>query len=150
MSYELLLFVHVLCAIAWVGSVFAAQVIAWAMIRKKEFSSVVRFAQQADALAKVLGPVVGLLLVSGILLVEKIGIGYATPWIVIGLLAYASSILVGGVLASRASKRVEALVDEHGEGSPLVASAVWWVWALASADLVILTVAVWAMTWKPG
>jgi uncharacterized membrane protein SirB2 len=148
--YELLLFVHVACAIAWVGSVFAAQGIAWGLLRSKDVAGAIRFAQSADVLGKVLGPIVALLLIAGILLVEKIGIGYTTPWVVIGLSAYAASIAVGGVLASRANKRAETLVTEHGTDSPLVAAAVRRVWTLASIDLVILTVAVWAMTWKPG
>jgi uncharacterized membrane protein len=150
LPYELLLFVHVLCAILWVGAVFTTQVIAWGLIRSRQIEAAVRFAQHADAVAKVLGPAVTLLLVAGILLVEKLGIGYATPWVLIGLAAYASSIVVGGVLATRASKRVEALVPEHGLDAPIVASAVRRVWTLASVDLVILVTAVWAMTWKPG
>jgi hypothetical protein len=150
LPYELLLFVHVLCAALWVGGIFTAVVIAWGLIRSNQIDAVVRFAQYAEALGKVIGPVVGLLLVAGILLVEKLGIGYTTPWVLIGLTAYASSILVGGVLASRAGKRVEALVAEHGTSAPMVAAAVRRLWTLAGVDIVILTTAVWAMTWKPG
>lgn len=68
----------------------------------------------------------------------------------IGLVAYASSILVGGIAATRASKQVEALVADHQTSDPVVASAVRRVWTFARIDLVILSTALWAMTWKPG
>ena len=144
------MFVHVVCAVTWVGSVFAAQAVAWRLLRANQIPDLVKLAGQLEILAKVLGPAVVLLLAAGILLVEKLGIGYGTTWVVIGIGAYASSILVGGVAADRVSKHVDALVAEHGADSPAVATEVRKLWTIARIDLVILLIAVWAMTWKPG
>ncbi len=150
MSYELLLFVHVLSAIIWVGVVFSAQAVAWGLQRAKDVAGLLDFAKKAQILGTVAGPAVVLLLVAGIALVEKLGYSYTDPWIVIGLSGFVGSILVGGVTANRISKRVEAYAEERGADDPAVAAGVRRLWIVARIDLVILLMVVWAMTWRPG
>ena len=150
MSYQLLLFVHVSCAVVWVGTVFFAQAVAWRVIRARDVAAVGRVARQSEGISKGVGAAVVLLVVAGILLVEKLGISYTTTWVLIGICAYVSSILLGGVTARRIGTRVDALVAAWGVDSAEVARAVRALWTVARIDLVVLAVAICATTWKPG
>jgi uncharacterized membrane protein len=93
-SYELLLFAHIFAAVTWVGGALATQVLAVRVRRSSDPPALVSFAHDAEWIGlRVFLPASIVLLLSGIGLVLEGDWGFSTLWVLLGLAAYALSVL---------------------------------------------------------
>ena len=104
---------------------------------------------------EVLGPrlfgpaAMGTLLFGVLMVVVGEGVGFADLWIIIGLVGVAISMVIVG-LSNPQSRKLAAVVQEHGPDHPDVAATTARLRMLNMVDLVVLFAVVAAMVFKPG
>lgn len=147
--YETLLFVHVITAIAWVGSGLSFHVLGLRARTGEPFGRPV-IARQAEMLSSFYPVMAVLVLLSGIGLVLVVdGYGFTTPWIVVALVGWLASSVYGGTVISRRAAAHATAFDERGAADPATVAAADAFFSAASLDLIILVVVVADMTIKP-
>jgi uncharacterized membrane protein len=146
--YDWLLFVHVLMAMLWLGGTAVLSVLAGRLARSEDAGAIARFLESLQVIGPLmLAPPPALLLGAGIWMALR-SWSFGQGWLALGLSLFALSFLVGAVFQSRAAiaaTRAAAAGDSD-------AASRWlrrWVWG-ARLILLLLVVATWDMTLKPG
>ena len=149
--YELFEFLHIVGAIAWVGSGIGLTVYARRLLKAKDHESLKTLNRQGQALGKVLfGPAFVLVLGFGIaMVVDHPLIGFGDLWILMGFAGIVLSGVSEMAVAAPAGKRFEAAIDDYGFGSPQAEKAASRMILGSTLDIVFLLVAVWAMVVRP-
>ena len=144
--HEFLLFVHVSCAVIWIGGGFLFQVHGMVVVRGGDAAEIARFAGNAGRIGeRLFTPAALLVLLAGIGLMIEGSWSWGTLWIVFALVTFAASFAVGLGVISPTAKKIEAVGPETPEGQQLIRR----VFAILRVDLVFLFAIVFAMTVKP-
>jgi uncharacterized membrane protein len=150
-SYELLLFVHVLAAVVWVGGAMSLQVLAVRAERSPDAGRVADFATEAEWVgSRVFLPASIVLLLAGIGLTLEGDWGFTTPWVLLGLIAYGLSALTGSLFLGPESGRIGKLISEVGPQDPGVIARIKRIFLVSRIELAVLLLIVFDMTVKPG
>jgi uncharacterized membrane protein len=148
--YELLLFVHVLAAIAWVGGALAVLVVLELARRSGDRAHAIRALHYDDRMGLIFYvPATLVVLAAGIGLVLEGNWSFGDGWIAAGLGLLIAAFAVGVVFFLPAGKRIGAAVEAHGPESDEAAAEVDRIRVVAWADLALLLAAVFVMTTKP-
>jgi uncharacterized membrane protein len=149
--YEILLFLHLLTAIVWLGGGFMLQVLVIRAERAGDGLLLKKIAENAGWLAqRVFIPSSLAVLVLGILLTIEGPWGFGDLWIVLGLVGYAVSFLTGILFLEPEGKRIDAAMTAHGPGSPQAAHHVRRINVVQRMEMVILFLVVAVMALKPS
>ena len=144
--YEFLLFVHVACAVIWIGGGFLLQVYGLIELRSGDTASLARFAGNAGRIGERLFiPAALLVVLAGIGLMIEGSWSWGMLWVVFALVTFAASFAVGAGLLSPTAKQIEVVGPETDEGQRLIRK----VFAILRVDLLFLFAIVFAMTVKP-
>ena len=144
--YEFLLFVHVSCAVIWIGGDFLFQVQGQLVLRGGDAAEIARFTGNAGRLSeRLFVPAALLVLLAGIGLMIEGSWSWGTLWIVFALVTFAGSFALGLGVLSPTAKKIEAVGPETPEGQQLIRR----LFALLRVDLVFLFAIVFAMSVKP-
>jgi uncharacterized membrane protein len=144
--YEFLLFVHVACAVIWIGGAFLFQVYGMVELRSGDRAAIARFAGNAGRIGeRLFTPTALLVVLAGVGLMIEGSWDWGELWVVFALVAYAGSFLLGLLVLGPTAKRIEAVGPETEEGQRLIQR----VFALLRVDLLFLFAIVFAMTVKP-
>jgi uncharacterized membrane protein len=150
-SYELLLFVHVLAAVVWIGGAASLQVLAIRAERSRDGGRVAGIAAEAEWMgSRVFLPASIALLLAGIGLTLDGDWGFTTPWVLLGLIAYGLSALTGSLFLGPESGRIGKMVAEVGPQDPEVIARIKRIFVVSRIELVVLLFIVFDMTVKPG
>ncbi len=150
MLYRILLFVHVLGVVVWVGSGFLFLIFTERAVRTGNRATVQTIVEEGDRLGKVLfGPLSLAVLASGIALVIDGGWGFGTPFVIGGLGGIGASILVGALFIERISKRLQTSL-ESSSSDGFDRDALLQLRNVGRFDLAIMTIVIFLMTVKPG
>jgi uncharacterized membrane protein len=150
-SYELLLFVHVLAAVVWIGGAASLQVLAIRAERSRDGGRVPGIAAEAEWMgSRVFLPASIALLLAGIGLTLDGDWGFTTPWVLLGLIAYGLSALTGSLFLGPESGRIGKMVAEVGPQDPEVIARIKRIFVVSRIELVVLLFIVFDMTVKPG
>ncbi len=148
--YELLLFVHVLGAAAWVGGAFGVLVVLELAQRSGDRAYVIRLLHYDDRLGPLYYiPAALLVLAAGVGLVLEGPWGFGDGWVVAGIGLLAAAFALGVAFFLPAGKRLGAAVESHGPESDEAAAEVARIRVVAWVDLAVLVAAVFVMTTKP-
>ena len=148
--YELLLFVHVLAAIAWVGGALVVLVVLEVARRSGDRAHVVKALHYDDRLGPIYYiPAVLILLGAGVGLVWEGPWSFDDGWVLAGIGLLVAAFAVGLALFLPAGKRLNAAVAAHGPESDEAAAEVDRIRAVAWGDFALLVAAVFVMTTKP-
>jgi uncharacterized membrane protein len=148
-EYNIIMFVHVLCAIIWIGGTTALQVLVFRAKRTGNGVILGRMSQESEWLGtRVLTPVSVVLLAAGITLADMQW-GFTQPFILAGLTGFACSIVIGITLGPL-GRRMKAAVAEHGFDHPEARRRMGHVFMMSRIELVILVIVVFFMIVKPG
>jgi uncharacterized membrane protein len=148
--YELLLFVHVLAASAWVGGALLVLVLTEVARRSDDRDYVIRLLHYDDRLGPIFYiPAVVILLAAGIGLVLEGPWAFGDGWVLAGIVLLAAAFLVGIAFFLPAGKRLNAAVSAHGATSDEAAAQAGRIRTVAWADFALLVAAVFVMTAKP-
>jgi uncharacterized membrane protein len=150
-SYELLLFVHVLAAVVWVGGALSLQVLAIRAERSADGGRVANIAREAEWVgSRVFLPSSIVLLLAGIGLTLEGDWGFTTPWVLLGLIAYGLSALTGSLFLGPESGRIGKMIADVGPQDPDVLARIKRIFLVSRIELVVLLFIVFDMTVKPG
>ena len=149
--YEVLVFVHVLMAVVWVGGDVAIQVLALRATRSTEPARVAAFSADAEWIGlRVFMPASILLVAFGVWAGIEGDWDFGQAWISIGFAAFVFSFFLGMAFLGPESGRIKTLVDARGLDDPEVSRRTNRILLFSRIELLILVIAIWAMVTKPG
>lgn len=147
---DLLLTVHVLAAVIWVGG----SVLMLAMgfyLRGRDLPTRVEYTRWTEWVApRLLAPASIAVIVAGPLLVSELGYEMNEPWLHVGFLGWFLSFILGVAFYPREGSRRERLIEKHDIRHETVAASVDRVLKVAAIDTLIVVLVVIDMTTKPG
>ena len=145
-----LLLVHVLAGMVWLGGTVVLGAIGVRAVRDADPDAPARFSATLRAIGPiVLAPAPVLLVGFGIWLVaDSPAWAFDQRWVQVGLALFAAAFLVGAAHQSRTAIGAER-ASERGDRDAAVRALRRWLWGTA-VIVVLLVVAVWDMTSKPG
>jgi uncharacterized membrane protein len=147
--YELLLFLHIVSVILWIGSSSLLNLLAYRYERGNDTEGLRRVAAEAGELAKILFiPSSIATLISGILLTIDGPWSFGELWIVLGLGGIAATIFTGIVILTPRTEVIDELLASEGM-TPRTATKITELLTLARIDLVVLYVVIADMAIKP-
>jgi uncharacterized membrane protein len=148
--YELLLALHVLAAIVWIGGALMIQLFAILADRSRDPARMATFAKDAELVGMRLFAPTGLVLfIVGILLVLDGPWNFSMLWVDLGLAAYALSFLSGLLFIGPESGRIGKLIEERGAADPEVQRRIARIFMISRVELAILALIVFDMVAKP-
>lgn len=154
MSGEWLLFLHLAGAFVYVSGAVAAAALRLAALRRERPSEIALLLRTVRPLVPVVGLGLLAVVVFGIWLVQRLGIGFGTSWIAATFVLLGWTLVVGAI-AGRQDRHTrelaEQLASEGGEPSDELVRRLRDPVNLAlNASLLVATVAIVAlMVWKP-
>ena len=121
-AYTVLKFLHVLAAIAWVGSAIFIQVYASVAIRAGDPVEIGTFTKRVAFFGlRLITPSAVLVLLLGVALVVESAWNFSDTWIELALLGFAITFLTGALFIGPESERISKLIDTEGADSPELA-----------------------------
>lgn len=148
--YNLFEFLHIAAVIVWIGGVVALSIINVRLAREQDRAALVALSRQSDFYGRaILGPAAGITLITGIVMVAVLGLGFGTLWIVWGLVGVFGSLVLGVALIRRATAELSALAPTVAPNDPRVIALQQRLATLSTINLLLLLSAVWAMVFKP-
>jgi uncharacterized membrane protein len=144
--YEFLLFVHVGCAVIWIGGGFTLQIYGMVVERGGDATEMAQFAGRAGHLGeRLFVPTALIVLLAGIGLMIEGNWSWGQLWVVFALVAFAASFAIGIGILTPLAKRLPVVGPATDEGQALIRQ----IFAVLRVDLVLLFSIVFAMTVKP-
>lgn len=150
-SYTVLLTLHVVCAVLWIGGGATLHVIGRRVLASGDRKRMQDYSRDADFIGpRFYAPLSLVLLVAGMLLVDKVGGDFSDTWISLGLAGWIVSFVIGILYYPRAARRREAIVDSDGLDSDVYLAQFRQVSSVNLIELTILLLVIADMTLKPG
>jgi len=148
--YQLLLYVHIISAVIWVGGAFAIQALAVLVSRSDDPMELPRLARNLELIgSRVFAPAAILLFVAGLFLtVQKWAFGQT--WIAVSVSLWIVSAVMGAAYLGPRAKRVAALFEAEGPTSMAARELVRRLFVVSRLELVSFAVIIGLMVFKPG
>ena len=144
--YEFLLFVHIACAVIWLGGSFTFQMYGMLVRRGGDPGEMAQFAGRAGLLGeRMFTPASLLVLLAGIGLMIEGSWDWGLLWVDFALVTFAASFVVGLFVIAPMAKRLPAVGPTTPEGQQLTRR----IFAILRVDLAFMYAIVFAMTVKP-
>ncbi len=139
-------FLHVLAVIVWIGGVLTVNVLQVLVARGHDRAAQASLLRLGDLYGRaVIGPAAALTLLTGVVRVEQIGVGYSTFWVAWGIAAIVASIALGATLIRANNAALGQLAADDPRWPALLRRAA----TLYGVNLLLLLSALWAMEFKP-
>jgi uncharacterized membrane protein len=149
--YEFLKLVHVLGAIAWVGTSIEQQLVGARAMSSNAKGRLAHFVDEAEWVGvRIMTPAAILVVIAGVLMVIESGWNFSDTWILIGIGLFVLTSLNGMVFLTPQTKRLKLSIAERGEDDASVQALVKRVTLGSRIDLLILIAIVTDMVIKPG
>jgi uncharacterized membrane protein len=149
--YELLVFLHVSCAIVWLGAGLLLSVFELKAERAHDLAALARLGPDNEWLApRLFIPASLLTLVFGLLLVADGPWTLSTLWIDLGLAGFALTFATGIGILKPTAEKLKAVSMRDGPGSPEAARLGHRLAVVSRLDLVVLFAVVAVMASKPA
>ena len=146
--YEILLFFHIATAIVWLGSGFFLQMLVFRAGKSNDGGLMQGIAGNSAWLAqRIFIPASLAVLVLGVLLTIEGPWSFGDLWIVLGLIGYAFSFLVGILFIEPEGKRIAAAMEAGDPGR--AGFHISRINSVSRIELVVLYLVVGAMAFKP-
>ena len=148
--YEILLFLHIVFAIIWLGSGFLLQILGFRAVRESNLERIGGLLDDTHWLTnRLFVPASLSVLVLGILLTIEGPWTFDELWIVLGLVGYAITFLTGLLFISRQAQKVGAIMQRDRGMSPDAVAETKRLFLISRVDLVVLYTVVLDMALKP-
>ena len=148
--YELIVYVHVLSSIAWVGGAFILNLLGTRISRSTNPDELPMFGRQVEWFGlRYFLPISIVTFAAGVILTAQRW-EFSQAWISIAMLLWLISVLMGALYIGPRSKKVAALFEAEGATSAGARAASARLFLVSRVDVVIFLVIVALMVWKPG
>jgi uncharacterized membrane protein len=150
--YEVLLLLHIVAAIIWVGGGIATNVLGARLMGAGDATAMAGFARQVGWMGtRVFAPASLAVLGLGIAMVaENDAWTIGQLWIVVALVGIGLSAITGASFFGPESKRISAAIEARGAQDPEVRRRLGRIISLGRLDLLLLLLIVADMVIKPG
>jgi uncharacterized membrane protein len=150
MKTDLLLTVHVLAAVVWVGGSVVLISLGY-YLKNKDINTRVEYTRWTEWIGpRVFAPASILVIIAGPLLVDELGYEMNEIWLHLAFLGWFLSFAIGVGFYPREGKKREQLIEQHGIEHESVAASINRVLTVATIDTLIVVLVVIDMTTKPG
>jgi uncharacterized membrane protein len=143
-------FLHILAVIVWVGGVLTVNVLQVLTGKGHDRAAQASLLRLSDLYGRaVIAPAAALTLLTGLLRVEQIDVGYGTFWVAWGITAIVLSLALGATLirvTNAELRRIAADTPADDQRWPTLQRRATILFAI---NLLLLLSAVWAMEFKP-
>jgi uncharacterized membrane protein len=148
--YQLLLYVHVVCAVIWVGGAVYAQILAVRVSRSRDAAELPRLARHIEFIgSRIFVPAALLLFLAGIAMTLQAW-SFGRAWIALAVVLWILSALAGAVYLGPRAKRVAELFDTEGPASSAGRDLLDRMFLVSRLELVSFAVIIALMVFKPG
>ena len=147
--YTLLLYVHIICAVIWVGGAVYAQLLALRVNRSPDPSELPNLARHIEYIGtRVFLPAALLLFVAGSVMTLQAW-SFGRLWIAISVALWVLSAVVGAVYLGPRVKRAAELFEAEGPTSEAGRELINRLFVVSRLELIWFAVIVALMTFKP-
>lgn len=148
--YQLLLYVHIVCAVTWVGGALYAQILAVRVSRSDDPAELPTLARHMELIgSRVFMPAATLLFVAGAAMTIQAW-SFGQAWIAISVALWVLSAVAGAVYLGPRAKRVAALFDEEGPTSTAGRVLLDRMFLVSRLELASFAIIIGLMVVKPG
>jgi uncharacterized membrane protein len=148
--YSLFKGIHVLFSVVWVGGGVSIMINGIRAQRTSDPRSIVTVAQQAAFLGeKIFAPAGLVVFLMGIAMMINTSWGWGHFWVIIGLIGYASTFVVGVGVLSPMAKKIEHSAKENGPEHPETIALIERIMLIGRIDVAVLLIVVLDMVTKP-
>ena len=148
--YELVKYIHILCAVTWVGGAFYAQLLALRVARSPDPTDLPKLGRNIEFLGtRVFLPASILLFIAGVILTTQRW-AFQQTWISIAIVLWLFSALVGSLYLGPRSKRVSELFESQGPTSVAGRALLGRLFLVSRVELVSFLVVIALMVAKPN
>jgi uncharacterized membrane protein len=148
--YQLLLYVHIICAVIWVGGAVYAQLLALRVTRSPDQSELPQLARHFEYIgSRVFAPAALLLFVAGVgMTLQQWSFGRI--WIAVSIVLWILSAAAGAVYLGPRVKRAAELFETEGPTSQTGRELLDRLFLVSRLELISFAVIIALMTFKPG
>jgi uncharacterized membrane protein len=152
MLYNVLLFVHIVAAIVWVGGAIMINVLATRAVASGDPVRMATVAKETSGVGqRIIAPSALILLAMGFWMVAvNDGWTIGQAWIILALVGFGITFLTGALFFGPQALRIGKAIDEGRPTDPDVQRRIRSVVALGRFDLLLLVLIVADMVFKPG
>jgi hypothetical protein len=151
--FALFKWIHVSVAVFWVGGGVLLTILGLKAETSSDPNEIVTLARWAAWVGeRLFAPAGGVVLAMGIAMLVHGGdpiIAWGKFWVILGLIGYAVSMVIGTAVLSPQAKRIHELSDEKGATAPETLAAIRRVLLIARFDVALLLIVVADMITKP-
>ncbi len=141
---------HVAAAAIWFGGALMIQAFAFRIIRTNDARRMAEFAKDSEVVGmRVFIPATWVLLLAAIGLMLNADLSWGQNWIVLGLIAWAVSFVVGAGFLGPAGGRIAKIIESEGPESPAAQFRIARILLVSRLELVILLTVIVNMVVKP-
>jgi uncharacterized membrane protein len=143
-------FLHILAVIVWVGGVLTVNVLQLLTGRGHDRAAQESLLRLSDLYGRaVIAPAAAVTLITGLVRVEQVDVGYGTFWVAWGIAAVALSLALGATLIRATNAELRRLAADAPLDDPRWPALQRRAATLYGINLLLLLSAVWAMEFKP-
>ena len=143
--------VHVLAAAIWFGGALMIQAFAFRITRTGDARRQAEFAKDTEVVGmRVFMPSTWLLLLAGIGMMVNLHWSWGQNWIVLGLIAFAFSFVVGAGFLSPEGGRIAKVIERDGPEAPEAQRRIRRILLISRCELVVLATVIVNMVVKPS
>jgi uncharacterized membrane protein len=148
--YHLVLYVHVICAVIWVGGALYAQMLALRVSRSDDPSELPRLGRNIEYIgSRVFMPAAVLLFIAGAIMTLQAW-SFGQLWVAVAVGLWILSAAAGAIYLGPRAKRVAALFDAEGPESVAGRQLLGRLFLVSRLELVSFAVIIGLMVFKPG
>lgn len=149
MLFQILLFIHVVAVIAWIGGALMHLALMGLARRDDDPGQQVKLIQLDGRLAPIVYiPGSLTVLITGVAMILTGGISWGEPWISVGLVVWVAAFLLGILFYVPQAKRLEEALEAGNPGTPEVERRIATLERVSWAEIPVLLFVVFAMTTK--
>jgi uncharacterized membrane protein len=148
--YQLLLYIHIISAVIWVGGAFAIQALAIVVSRSDDPMELPRLGGRLEFIgSRVFAPAATLLFVSGVVMTIQ-NWHFGRTWIAVSVGLWVLSAVIGAAYLAPGARRVAALFEAEGPSSVAARTLIGRMFVVSRLELVSFAVIIALMVFKPG
>jgi uncharacterized membrane protein len=148
--YEVLLYVHIVCAMIWVGGAVFAQLLALRVQRSTDPGDLPKFGRNVEFLGmRVFLPASILLFIAGAAMVAQRW-SFGDVWVSVSMGLWLLSAIAGALYIGPRTKRIAELFESEGPTSTAARALMDRVFMVSRLELVSFALVISLMVFKPG
>ena len=143
--------IHVITAVVWVGGATMIQAYAVRILATGDGKRQADFAKDTEVVGmRLFMPASLILFAAAIAMMVNLHWSWSQNWIVLGLIAFGLSFVIGAGFLGPEGGRLAALIEQHGPDAPIVKARIRRILTVSRCELVVLLTVIVNMVVKPG